>query len=101
MIGHLTFLSRFIPRLAERIKPILKVMKNDAQRCWSDQCEKAFGEVKEILIEPPVMVRPESGYELHIFLATSDEAISATLVQETPKFKIIYFVSSSLKDAKI
>lgn len=100
-MGCLTSLSRFIPRLVERLKPILKVMKTGVQGCWSDQCEKTFKEVKDILTKPPIMGRPEPGHDLQIFLATSDEAISAGLMQETPQFKLVYFVSMSLKDAEV
>lgn len=101
LVGCLTSLSRFIPCLTERIKPILKMMKKTAQECWNDQCEEALKEVKSILTEPPVMGRLEAGHDLQIFLAASNEAINATLVQETPQFKLIYFVSRSLKDAEV
>lgn len=101
LVGRLTSLSWFIPQLAKRIKPIQKVMKKDAQGCWRDQCEEVFEEVKDIFMEPPVKGRPEPGYDLQIFLAASDEAISATLAQEIPKFKLIYFVRRSLKDVEI
>lgn len=100
LVGRLTSLSRFIPKLSERIKPILAIMKKSSQG-WNKECEEAFEEVKRILIEPPVMGRPEPGHELQIFLAVIEEAISATLVQEQPQFRLIYFVSRSLKDAEV
>ncbi|WVZ19433.1 hypothetical protein V8G54_006755 [Vigna mungo] len=93
----------FIPiytKVGERIKPILRVMKKDAQGCWNNQCEEAFQDVKKILTKPPVMGRSEPGHELQLFLVANDEAISVTLVHETSKFKPIYFVSRSLKDAE-
>lgn len=101
LVGRLTSLSRFIPKLAERIKPILKVMRESSQGGWSEECEKAFGEVKGILTEPPVMGRPDPGHELQIFLAVTEEAISATLIQEKTQFKLIYYVSRSLKEAEV
>lgn len=64
MVGRLTSLSRFIPRLAECIKPILKVMKKDTKGGWDERCEEAFGEVKQILTEPPVMRRLDQGHKL-------------------------------------
>lgn len=47
------------------------------------------------------MGRLEPRYELQVFLDVTEEAISATLVQEKPQFKLIYFVSTSLKDAEV
>lgn len=75
----MTSLSRFITRLAERIKPILRVMKKNAQGVCSDQCEKAFEEVKEILTEPSVMGRPKPNHDLQVFLVATDKVISATM----------------------
>lgn len=34
-------------------------------------------------------------------MAVTEEAISATLVQEEPRFKLVYFVSKSLKDTEV
>lgn len=64
LVGRLTSLSRFIPHLAELIKPILRTMKRMAQECWDEQSEEAFKEVKGILTQPPVMGRPEVGHDL-------------------------------------
>ncbi|XP_014498932.1 uncharacterized protein LOC106760004 [Vigna radiata var. radiata] len=47
------------------------------------------------------MGRPDPSHALHIFLAVTDAAISAALIQEEPQFKLVYFVSRSLKDTEI
>ncbi|XP_014493154.1 uncharacterized protein LOC106755497 [Vigna radiata var. radiata] len=98
LVGRLTSLSRFIPKLADRIQPILKIMKKQAQGEWNERCEAAFAEVKYILTNPPVMRRPDYGHHLHLFLAVGEEAVSATLVQETPEFRLVYFISRVLKE---
>ncbi|XP_014501831.1 uncharacterized protein LOC106762433 [Vigna radiata var. radiata] len=100
LVGRLTALSRFVPKLAERIRPIVKKMKKDAPGKWDAECEQAFTEVKEILMNPPVMNRPISGYELQIYLGVSDTAISAVLTQEEPSPKLIYFVSRTLQETE-
>lgn len=99
-MGRLNSLSRFNPKLAEHIKPILKIMKKDAKGGWDEHCEGAFEEVKKILTEPAVMRQPDQGRELQFFLAVSEETISVAFVQETPEFRPIYFVSRILKDAE-
>lgn len=73
-------LSRFIPKLAERIKPIVKIMKKSVETIWDDRCEEAFNKVKGILASPLVMAQPSSKHDLQLFLAVSEETISATLV---------------------
>lgn len=100
LVGRLTSLSRFIPRLAERIKPIVKTMKKDAQGRRNDQCEATFGEVKEILACPPIMGRLDSGHDLQLFLAVTDATFSVALVHETLEFIPIYFISRILRDSE-
>lgn len=96
LVGRLTSLSRFIPKLAERTQPILKKLKKETEDKWDLNYERAFMDVKTILTNPPVMRRPTPGYELQLYLGASDEAVSAALTQEKPKAKLVYFVGRAL-----
>ncbi|XP_017417482.1 uncharacterized protein LOC108328172 [Vigna angularis] len=98
LVGRLTALSRFIPKLAERVRPVLRRMKKGAGSVWDAECERAFQDVKTILLNPPVMNRPAPGEDLHIFLGVSESAISVVLTQEKPQSKLVYFVSRTLLD---
>ncbi|XP_052730552.1 uncharacterized protein LOC108324378 [Vigna angularis] len=100
LVGRLTALSRFIPNLADRMRPVLRKLKKGAGPTWDDECEQAFQDVKTILVNPPVMNRPVPGGDLHIFLGVSETAISAVLMQERPQPRLIYFVSRTLLDAE-
>ncbi|XP_014491679.1 uncharacterized protein LOC106754193 [Vigna radiata var. radiata] len=100
LVGRLTALSRFIPMLSDHIKPILKSMKKDVPRHWDNDCEEAFSKVKSILISPPIMARPTEGFELQLYLAASNHSVSAALIQESPDFKLIYFISRTLQGAE-
>lgn len=100
LVGRLTAISRFIPKVAEHIKPILKNVKKDVPRHWDDQCEAVFSRIKSILTSPPVMARPVEGYDLQLYLAVPSHSVSATLIQEAPDFKLIHFVSRTLHGAE-
>ncbi|XP_017426213.1 uncharacterized protein LOC108334788 [Vigna angularis] len=100
LVGRLTALSRFIPKLAEHIKPILKNLKKGTTRHWDDDCEAAFDTVKRILTSPPIMARPDDGSDLQLYIAASHHAVSAALIQEAPSLKLIYFVSRTLQGAE-
>ncbi|XP_047156021.1 uncharacterized protein LOC124827081 [Vigna umbellata] len=100
LVGRLTALSRFIPKLAERMRPVLRKLKKGAGPVWDDECERAFRDVKTILVNPPVMNRPVPGGDLHIFLEVSETAISTVLMQKQPQARLIYFVSRTLLDAE-
>lgn len=101
MVGQLTALARFIPKLAERIRPIMKRMKKGTgASAWDADCGRAFTEFKTILTNPPVMNRPLPNAYLQVYLGVSDEVISAALVQHTPEPRLIYFVSRVLQPAE-
>lgn len=67
---------------------------------WDADCEQAFAQVKAILTEPPVMNRLLPKADLQVYLGVSAEAISAALVQEQPKPRLIYFVNRVLQVAE-
>lgn len=100
LVGRLTTLSRFIPKLAEHVRPIVKKMKKDTSCKWDAACEQAFSKVKEILMNPPVMNRPTPGEELQVYLGVSDTVVCAILMQERPSPKLVYFVSRTLQDTE-
>jgi len=42
LVGRVVALSRFMPKMAERIKPILSLLRKVSQFKWNEQCEEAF-----------------------------------------------------------
>jgi len=42
LIGLLTAISRFLPKLAEQTQPIIKLLKKLARFSWNDECEQVF-----------------------------------------------------------
>jgi len=101
LVGRLTSFSQFVPRLAERIKFILKVMKKADKFKWSEECEKTFIVVKQGLAATPILSKPNRGEPLLVYLVVSAEAISATIAQGTTEQRLVYFVSRVLQDTDI
>ena len=81
LVGRLTSMSRFMERLADKIMPILKLMKKAEKFSWNATCEEAFSAVKQALSQPPILSKPISGVPLLVYLAVSSEVVSAALVQ--------------------
>nr|KYP76142.1 Transposon Ty3-I Gag-Pol polyprotein [Cajanus cajan] len=80
--GQLTSLSRFLPCMAEIAKPILNLLKKADRFKWTDECEAAFQHFKGQLGTPPVLSKPILGSNLIIYLAVSNDAVSAVMIQE-------------------
>ena len=81
LTGSLAALSRFISRLAERALPFFKLLRS-GPFSWTEEAEKAFQELKQYLTSLPVLVAPEPGETLFLYLAASTEAVSIVLVAE-------------------
>jgi len=82
LIGHLTAISRFLPKLAEQTQPIIQLLKKSAKFTWTDDCEQIFQKLKTSLTSPPI-----------------DHTVSAALVQDVGATQHpVYFVSRTLQD---
>jgi len=97
LLGRLTALSRFVPRLVERTRPMVQLLRKGKKFAWDDQCEEIFKQFKEFLTSPAVIQKPRLDHPILVYLAVSEEAVSAALVQETEgEERPVYFVSRTL-----
>ncbi|XP_020216761.1 uncharacterized protein LOC109800386 [Cajanus cajan] len=99
--GRLVTLSRFLPRLGNKISPITKLLRKASAFSWDEPCEEAFAVLKATLATPPILTRPDPSSPLLVYLAVSDEAISSALVQEKEDTQApLYFVNRLLQDSE-
>jgi hypothetical protein len=82
LMGSLAALSRFISRLAERALLFFKLMRGSGPFTWTEEAEQAFQEMKQYLTSLPVLVAPDPGETLFLYLAATTEVISMVLVAE-------------------
>ncbi|GJR30387.1 reverse transcriptase domain-containing protein [Tanacetum coccineum] len=98
-------LSRFLSKSAEKTLPFMKTLKSGTSGKmvqWTKEADKAFRRIKEFLESLPTMVIPTKGETLTMYLATSEENVSAILMAERGKKQIpVYFVSRTLHRAKL
>ncbi|XP_062173536.1 uncharacterized protein LOC133878998 [Alnus glutinosa] len=68
---------------------------------WDSKCEEAFGNLKEYLMNPPLLSRLVEGDVLYMYLAVSPSAVSSALVREEKGVqKSVYFMSRALRGAE-
>ncbi|KAK2425775.1 hypothetical protein QL285_024519 [Trifolium repens] len=102
LTGRIAALSRFLSCAGEKSCHFFSALKKGERFTWNDQCEAAFGKLKEFLSSPPVLTRPRQGTPLTLYLAVSDSALSSALVQEVGgEEKPVYFVSKTLRGAEL
>nr|KYP67144.1 Transposon Ty3-I Gag-Pol polyprotein [Cajanus cajan] len=57
--GRLVALSRFLPRLGDKISPMTKLLRKASAFAWNELCEEAFLALKASLATPPILTRPD------------------------------------------
>jgi ribonuclease HI len=82
LTGSLAALSRFISRLAERALPFFKLLRKFGPLSWTEEAKQAFQELKQHLVSLPILVAPEPGEPLYLYIAAAAEAVSMALVVE-------------------
>jgi hypothetical protein len=58
LIGRITALSRFLSCVGEKSCHFFAALKKGERFTWTEQCEEAFGKLKEFLASPPVLACP-------------------------------------------
>jgi len=102
LVGRLTSLSRFVPKLTERTRLIIQLLKKASRFEWTAECEQIFLQLKAFLASPPVIQKPNAREPIIVYLVVSSEAVSSVLVQEIEaEVTHVYFVSRVLDDAKV
>jgi hypothetical protein len=82
LTGSLAALNCFISRLAERALPFFKLLRKSGPFSWTEEAERAFQELKQHLVSLPILVAPEPGEPLYLYIAAATEAVSMVLVVE-------------------
>jgi hypothetical protein len=82
LTGSLAALSCFISRLAERALPFFKLLRKSSPFSWTEEAERAFQELKQHLVSLPILVAPEPGEPLYLYIAVATEVVSTVLVVE-------------------
>ena len=69
--GMVNFLSSFLPDPRRLLIPIYDLQKKSKKFKWTDEAEKAFNDIKQLLINPPVLKAPTPDSLFHLESDTS------------------------------
>jgi ribonuclease HI len=106
LTGRIASLNRFISKAAERSLPYLKVLRANSAFKWGSEHQQAFNDLKKYLEEAAVMTKPSPKAELLLYIAATDAAVSAVLVEERKEADAlkqfpIYYVFEALSCSKL
>ena len=78
--GKIAALNRFVSKATDKCLPFFHTLRKSFE--WTDECQKAFKDLKKYISSPPLLNPSKPGEELHLYIAVSQAAVSATLVRE-------------------
>ena len=102
LTGMTIALNRFIFRSADRCRPFFLLMNKWKGFEWTEECARAFQQLKEYLSHPPIMSGPETDEVLFVYIAMAPHAVSLVLIRvDSGRQRLVYYVSKSLHEAEI
>ena len=97
--GMVNFLSTFCKNLRQLLIPIYELTKKHACFAWTDKHQKAFEEIKSLLVKPPVLQMVSGNGFFRLESDTSRTAAGGTLYQwQDNKWLLVGYHSKRLPD---
>ena len=96
------FLSSFLPNLRRLLIPIYDLQKKAKKFKWTEEAKKAFNEIKQLLVNPPVLKAPTTDGLFQLKSDTLREGVGGTLFQKQGDEWVVigYHSKRLLKSAK-
>lgn len=82
LTGMLAVLNWFISKFANRCCPFYQLFKKWKGFQWTEECEKAFQDLKEYLVQASMLSASEPEEDLFMYLSLSEHAISAMMMRD-------------------
>ena len=100
-LGHAGFYRRFIRDFSKIARSLCKLLEKETKFNFDESCHNSFEETKSILVEAPIMAKPDWNREFEIMCDVSDFAMGVVLGQKDEKvFKAIYYASKTFNEAQ-
>ena len=99
MNGKIAALNRFVSRVTDKCLPFFRILRKSFE--WTDECQKAFEDLKKYLSSPPLLSPSRPGEELYPYIVVSQAAVNAVLVRkEVGSQRPVYFISRAFRGAE-
>ena len=83
LTGRVAALNRFVSKATDKCLPFFKILRKAFY--WTDQCQKAFQDLKVYLTTASLLSPSIPGEELYLYLVVSPHAVSLALIREEGK----------------
>ena len=96
--GKVAALNRFVSKATDKCFPFFRVLRKSFE--WTNECQKAFDNLKKYLLSPPLLNPSMPGEELYLYITVSQAVVSTALVRDEGGLqRPIYFISRAFQGA--
>ncbi|XP_060774184.1 uncharacterized protein K02A2.6-like [Neoarius graeffei] len=101
-LGLLTYYARFVPNLANKLKPLHELLNNTKTWEWTDRCEAAFREAKMALCDSDALIHLDPKLPIQLACDASPYGVGAVVSHILPsgEERPIAFASRTLSQAE-
>ena len=93
-LGLVGYYRRFVKGFSVIASMLTKLLRKGVNFEWSDKCQNSFEQLKEMLVEAPVLTQPTSGKEYTLYSDASGIGLGCVLMQDG---KVVAYASRQLK----
>ena len=102
-LGRLNYIARGISHVTSTCERIFKLFKKDRVVRWNGDCQIDFDKIKENLLEPHILMPPNAGRPLIMYLSVLENSMGCVLGQHDEsgrKEHAIYYLSKKFTDCE-
>ena len=101
-LGLTSYYRKFIKNFSIRASPLFKLLKKNSKFTWNEKCNNAFEDLRQCLLEDPILIYPNFNKPFIIRTDASTKGIGGVILQEEEDRMEhpISCVSRSLKPAE-
>ena len=102
LTGTAAALNRFISRSVDRCRHFFLLINKWKNFEWTEECAKAFQQLKDYLARPPIMSSPEPDEVLFAYIAVAPYTVSLVLIRvDNGIQRPVYYMSKSLHETEV
>ena len=93
-LGLAGYCRRFVKGFSVLASPLTKLLRKGVKFEWTNKCQNSFEQLKEMLVETPVLTQPTSGKQYTLYSDASGIGLGCVLMQDG---KVVAYASRQLK----
>ena len=82
LLGLIDYYRKFVPRFSDIARSLTNLTRHDTEFMWTEKCDKAFKDLKELLMQHPILRYPDPGHGYTLFTDASSIGWTGVLTQE-------------------